>query len=45
MADRNWQLINNSEAFMAEFCQYKCMLPFIMLILTATGLQETCDCE
>lgn len=28
MAARNQQLINNTEAFMAKFCQYKHLLPF-----------------
>lgn len=38
MAARNQQLINNTEAFMAKFCQYKRLLPFSVLILTVIGL-------
>lgn len=38
MTARNWQLINNTETFMAKFSQYKCLLCFTVLILTVAGV-------
>lgn len=38
---RNWQLINNTQALVAKFHLYKCLLLFSVLILTVIGLEET----
>lgn len=41
MTARNQQLINNTEALMAKFCQYECLLLFTVVIVIVIDLEES----